>query len=181
MIQTKLRLTGEQMEAIHAVIDGSNNPVIPALEATFNFLLAREGKSWASFSADDKLDVSAYAIPESQWHQISEWLLVRGRTLTSGITAVNWGLDWMNYGPSSYKHLTDAQERTLRNLCERYHVEFDEDHYSVYTADSIIMPGWAEGWVGGPTHANPQYAEPAEPRGAPTIYVGVSPEGDSHS
>jgi hypothetical protein len=44
-----------------------------------------------------------------------------------------------------------------------------------------MMPLWAEGWLGGQQHANPQYARPLEPVGKPTLYVGVSPEGDVHS
>lgn len=80
--------------------------------------------------------------------------------------------------------MTDAQEAKLRNLCERYGVEFDLAHYIVFPADSLMMPGWAEGWIGGPEHANPQYHtfQPGERQSAKhTIYVGVSPEGDSHS
>lgn len=63
--------------------------------------------------------------------------------------------------------LNDAQRGALHRVCERYRVEFDPKHYIVFPADSIMTPGWAEGWVGG-DHAN-------------TIYVGVSPEGEVHS
>lgn len=83
--------------------------------------------------------------------------------------------------PSPEQRLTDAQETTLRALCENYRVDFDPNHYFVYPLDSHWMPGWAEGWLGGTTHANPQYQEPAEPRGAPTVYVGVDREGNAHS
>lgn len=77
--------------------------------------------------------------------------------------------------------LTEAQAATLRNLCDRYGVEYLPEHYVVHAPDSTLMPGWAEGWVGGPHHANPQYAEPEWPPGKPTVYVGVSPEGEAHS
>jgi hypothetical protein len=62
--------------------------------------------------------------------------------------------------------MTEAQEAKLRQLCDAYNVEFDAGQYLVFPADSWMMPGWAEGWVGGdPT----------------TIFVGVSPTGESHS
>lgn len=73
--------------------------------------------------------------------------------------------------------LTLAQETALRGLCRSYGVEFDESHYYVNGPSSISLPGYAEGWLGGMRHANPQYATPEEPAGKPTIYVGVSPEG----
>jgi hypothetical protein len=83
--------------------------------------------------------------------------------------------------PQPEQRLTEAQETTLRALCETYRVEFDPNHYFVYPLDSHWMPGWCEGWLGGPRHANPQYAKPEEPAGHPTVYVGVSAEGEAHS
>jgi hypothetical protein len=62
--------------------------------------------------------------------------------------------------------MTPAQEQRLRQLCTNYNVEFDPSDYIEYPPDSFMMPGWVEGWVGGVER---------------TIYVGVSPEGDSHS
>lgn len=60
-------------------------------------------------------------------------------------------------------HLTPQQDERLRVLCERYHVEFDPQHY--YAAFDL-PEGWVQGWIGG---------QPG------TLFVGVSPEGDSHS
>ena len=78
--------------------------------------------------------------------------------------------------------MTEAQEIALRGLCARYKVEYDPSHYVITPRhNTIFMPGFAEGWVGGLRHANPQYAKPQEPAGPPTIYVGVSPEGEVHS
>ncbi len=62
--------------------------------------------------------------------------------------------------------MNPAQIARARLLAARYGVEFDEAHYIVYPPTSSMMAGWAEGWVGG---------SPG------TIYVGISPEGDSHS
>jgi len=74
--------------------------------------------------------------------------------------------------------LSEAQEKSLRHLCERYGVEYAAEHYRVYPTNSMFMPGWAEGWVGGGRHANPDYMKPYEPAGHPTIFVGCSPEGE---
>lgn len=77
--------------------------------------------------------------------------------------------------------MTEAQVAALEGLCGRYGVEYSAEHYYVYPVDSSMMAGWAEGWLGGPQHANPQYQRPAEPAGKPTLYIGVSPEGEAHS
>jgi len=63
-------------------------------------------------------------------------------------------------------NMTAPQREKLELLCARYDVTFTESDYLVYSQDSSMMPGWAEGWIGG---------SPG------TLYVGVSPEGDSHS
>lgn len=63
--------------------------------------------------------------------------------------------------------MTDAQRDKLWDLCGRYNVAFREDDYQIMAPDSIFgPPNWAQGWVGGKVG---------------TIFVGVSPEGDSHS
>lgn len=75
----------------------------------------------------------------------------------------------------------EAQEAALRRLCEWYNVEYSPEHYYVYPSHAWMMPGYAEGWLGGAHHANPHYAVPEEPRGHSTIFVGVSPEGEVSS
>jgi hypothetical protein len=65
----------------------------------------------------------------------------------------------------------EAQEAKLRQLCDGFRVEYASYHYHVYPDDSWMMPGWCEGWIGG----HDLQAE------RPTIYVGVSPEGEAHS
>lgn len=70
--------------------------------------------------------------------------------------------------------LTDAQTEKLQILCDRYKVEFHPDDYQ----PAFDLPdGWVAGWVGGPLHAGVESAG----FNVKTIYVGVSPEGDSHS
>lgn len=84
--------------------------------------------------------------------------------------------------PYHRPEMTEAQDATLRRLCERYKVPFDPEHYVVWPEDSSIMPGWCEGWLGGPNHAaHPELPRPAHPALKPTLYVGVDPEGRAHS
>ena len=61
------------------------------------------------------------------------------------------------------------QRKRLQLLCERYNVEFREPDYIQYPATDSMMAGWVEGWLGG-----------SECAGS-TLYVGVSPAGESHS
>lgn len=63
--------------------------------------------------------------------------------------------------------MTDAQREKLWALCGRYDVPFREDDYVHNSKESAFMPGWVEGWVGGEPNL--------------TIYVGVAPDGSSHS
>lgn len=67
--------------------------------------------------------------------------------------------------------MTLAQRDKLQLLCERFRVAFDPTHYRVNSdaAGGFALPGFAEGWIGGNEQANR------------TIYVGVEPNGDSHS
>jgi len=72
--------------------------------------------------------------------------------------------------------LTQAQYDKLSLLCERYNVPFDPTHYRVWSDDASMTKGFAEGWVGGIDYA------PGNDQGnRSTIYIGVEPNGDSHS
>lgn len=62
--------------------------------------------------------------------------------------------------------MTEAQRNKLWETCGRYNVPFREDDYQLNSLDSSFMPGWVEGWIGGVET---------------TIYLGVDPEGRSHS
>jgi hypothetical protein len=70
--------------------------------------------------------------------------------------------------------MTNQQAQTLRTLCERYGVAYDPEHY---TPAFDLPTGWVNGWVGGREHATLVLGGSARP----TIYVGVSPEGEAHS
>lgn len=65
--------------------------------------------------------------------------------------------------------MTQEQFNKLSELCKRYDVPMAIADYVVSSQDSFMMKGWAEGWVGGPQ------------QNKKTIFVGVSPQGDSHS
>jgi hypothetical protein len=85
-----------------------------------------------------------------------DWAKVRSQTRS--------GKHWT--GEARIPRMTYAQRDRLWEMCGNYGVHFDEKHYQVNLLTSNMMPGWVEGWIGG---------EPG------TIYVGVSPEGESHS
>lgn len=70
--------------------------------------------------------------------------------------------------------MTTAQRDKLWSLCGSYNVPFREDDYHP-TIFSSSSPTMYEGWVGG---FELKSVDPAVPR---TIYVGVEPNGDSHS
>lgn len=66
--------------------------------------------------------------------------------------------------------LTDEQERALRDLCRRYHVNYDAADYGT---QFDLPPGYVAGWLGGIAgHQGPN---------GPTIYVGVSAAGEVSS
>ena len=73
--------------------------------------------------------------------------------------------------PQPESLLTPQQASSLEAICLRYTVKYNPSDYFVYPADSTMMAGWAEGWVGG----REIQAE------RPTLYVGVSPEGEVHT
>lgn len=75
------------------------------------------------------------------------------------------------------RRMTVKQRDKLWAVCGGYNVPFREDDYFVYSPESTMMAGWAEGWVGGRNHATGDRGGTEKP----TIYVGVSPEGDSHT
>lgn len=79
--------------------------------------------------------------------------------------------------PEPERRLTEAQVESLRDLCDRYGVEYSPDHYHVYPPDSVMMPGWAEGFIGGQTHAPKEYGGTDKA----TIYIGCDPDGRCHS
>ena len=65
-----------------------------------------------------------------------------------------------NVDPTCVCCLPAAQEQALRDLCARYNVGYDPDHYK----PAFDLPkGWVAGWVGGPDVRK--------------LYVGCDPEG----
>lgn len=66
--------------------------------------------------------------------------------------------------------MSDAQRNKLWEMCGRYNVPFREDDYS------LKPNGMVEGWAGG--FELESLGPPAKPK---TIYVGVEPNGDSHT
>ena len=77
---------------------------------------------------------------------------------------------------SDKPRMTFMQMQRLWELCGRYKVPFREDDYRIQTENTSFgtPSGWVEGWVGGINHS-------AGMGSAQTIYVGVEPDGTSHS
>lgn len=74
--------------------------------------------------------------------------------------------------------MTDAQREALQNICQRYHVAFNEDDYK----PAFDLPdGYVAGWVGGREHGFVWRADPSggltERGPKTTIYVGCDPDG----
>ena len=69
--------------------------------------------------------------------------------------------------------MTDAQRDRLWEMCGRYGVPFRESDYVLSGKQAGIGAGWVEGWVGG--------IDGTGITSRKTIYIGISPEGESHS
>lgn len=69
------------------------------------------------------------------------------------------------------RRMSQAQRNRLWDMCGNYNVPFCENHYF------IDRYGFAEGWIGGNEHATAERGGTKKP----TIYTGVSPEGESHT
>lgn len=77
--------------------------------------------------------------------------------------------------------MTEAQRAALKSLCERYHVEFNEDDYN---PDFSLPTGWVSGWVGGPQRGMiwRMDSDGTWVHGPnTTIFVGCDPEGNISS
>jgi hypothetical protein len=93
--RTEKPLPESLMKAIKAVVQSPEMNPGETFEAV---VLMTHG--YGLFTAAEKIDPTAYAIPEAQWCAISEML----QNLPDGdLSKVNVALDWMNIGPSSYK------------------------------------------------------------------------------
>lgn len=93
--QIKKPLPESLMKAIQATLA---SPGITPREKFEAAVLITHG--FGLFTAAEKLDPMAYAIPEEQWAAISEGLM----NLADGdMDKVNLSLEWMNIGPSGYK------------------------------------------------------------------------------
>jgi hypothetical protein len=94
--QIKKPLPESLMKAIKATVESPDATAREKFEAV---VLITHG--YGLFSMAEKLDPTAYAIPEEQWVAIADML----SAVSDGdaIAKVNVSLDWMNVGPSGYK------------------------------------------------------------------------------
>lgn len=77
--------------------------------------------------------------------------------------------------PDGKPRMTNAQRDKLWDLCAGYNVAFREDDYILHVATIplSIGAGYVEGWIGG--------RDGDGTTGRKTLYVGVAPDGRSHS
>ena len=93
--QIKEPLPESLMKAIKASVE---SPDLTAEEKFAAAVLIAHG--YGLYLAQERLNPTAYAIPEEQWTAICGMLQT---TKTGDIAQVNVGMDWMNVGPSGYK------------------------------------------------------------------------------
>jgi hypothetical protein len=94
--QIKKPLPDSLMKAIKAAVESPDLTPREKFEAA---VLVTHG--YGMFTAAEKIDPTAYAIPEEQWVAIADMM----QTLKGDdpLSQVNMALDWMNIGPSGYK------------------------------------------------------------------------------
>jgi hypothetical protein len=95
--QIKKPLPESLMKALKAAM---TSPELTAREKFEAAVLITHG--YGLFSAEEKIDPMAFAIPEDQWRTIAEMLQIASMT-GNAVEDVNMALDWMNIGPSGYK------------------------------------------------------------------------------
>lgn len=64
---------------------------------------------WALYERLDSLDPTGVQIPAEQWRQICGHLSAMSKHHSSDLDRVNYGLSWMNQGPSSFEPATGGQ------------------------------------------------------------------------
>lgn len=95
MSQIKQPLPESLMKAIKASVE---SPDLTPHEKFAAVILITHG--YGLYLAQERINPTAYAIPEEQWCAISEMLM----TLPDGdLNKVNMALQWMNVGPSGYR------------------------------------------------------------------------------
>lgn len=105
-MQNRYSLSDSDMLGIFERIDKATDPnsvILQTVIGTWNAILGQEGESWESYTAKDKIDPTAFAIPDDTFSEIVERMKKRLFALgISDIGVTNALLDVMNVGPSTY-------------------------------------------------------------------------------
>ena len=96
MDQQKVTLTPGQMVAVKAVLAEESLPMMDRLGAAVSIV-----HGIGAWMATEAVEASATAIPEAQWKEICGAVIDAGPK-GGGVDTVNWGMTWMNYGPSTF-------------------------------------------------------------------------------
>lgn len=98
----QITLTDEQLAALTelSLADATTYPIL--MHATWVAILGQE-----RWDETETLRPQAFAIPTSQWHTICQLFIELGKRKSEdrrqcGLETVNYGLDFMNIGPSSF-------------------------------------------------------------------------------
>lgn len=92
--QTRLTLSDDELENIR--LDIEQGSWVDAVTSVFRLFGVN-----LSDPELERINPADYAIPATQWQAICQWC-VDSDCPPSDVTRVNHGLDWMNYGPSSF-------------------------------------------------------------------------------
>jgi hypothetical protein len=93
--QKRVVLPEVTLRAVRSI--GRDESLTPTERMESMVVVAFGGIWWASKESIDGRD---WAIPEAQWREVAELLV--GLTPASEVGRVNYGLTWMNIGPSAY-------------------------------------------------------------------------------
>jgi hypothetical protein len=96
---------------------------------------------------------------------LDEWIM------NGGFLPKDWVMTKPQESADGTRRMSQAQRNRLWIMCGNYNVPFREDNYYI---DGY---GYACGWIGGNEHATADRGGTKKP----TIYTGVSPEGESHT
>lgn len=117
-----------------------------------------------------------FIIVEEEGDSIGEIDRMRAIIVSSGQEYKERDVDvYLHSSTYSQERMTLHQLLKLWKMCGNYKVPFREDDYIRHSMSASMTKGYVEGWVGGRQHDGGRAEEKA------TIYVGVSPTGESYT
>lgn len=107
MGQNRYSLSDSDMLGIQEEIEKANYAdeiTFFGIKATWNAILAQEGKSWDDFTPENPLPTTEFSIPRDQSAEIAERMKKHAAKIgISPLGQTNILMDYMNYGPLYYE------------------------------------------------------------------------------